>query len=237
MNNTAPPTIAPQDEPPSYNLIAPYAPPVTCPPSAPLDHAIVKGLPPGMELLLQVNQLIVKEKFSVSQGLGSSYDVLNHLGQRLLQTDQNIGCCCPVYDVSFRDNSGNDVLKLLEARSCTCTPQISVTCLSGAPVGFVKLHVNHLVTHLSVMDSSNKVILLILGPSLRDSIFGNSTFEVKSRDEQHVVGIIKMETDHVLVSFPLDMEVAVKALLLGSSLFLSHLIKLARRNLRTRSNS
>ncbi|XP_072006200.1 phospholipid scramblase 2-like isoform X2 [Engystomops pustulosus] len=214
----------PQDEPPSYNLIAPYAPPVTAPPSAPpiseIDIATVKGLPPGMEHLLQINQLTVREKFRVSQGLNSSYDVLNHLGQRLFQAEQSVVCCGPPYDVKFSDNSGNEVLQLLENCSCTCTRQIQVHCPLGCPVGFVKLHWNSMVTHLSVMNASQEVMLLIVGPSLQTSIFGNSTFEVKSRDEQHVVGMIRTESDQLLVSFPLDLEVLMKAALLGASLYL-----------------
>ncbi|XP_056408201.1 phospholipid scramblase 2-like [Hyla sarda] len=174
---------------------------------------------------------------SVSQGWGSTFDVLNHLGQRLLQADQNIVCCGPVYDVLIKDNSGNEVLQLVENCGCTCTREMSVNSPPGTPVGFVKLHWNSLVTHFSVMNCSKEVVLLILGPSFQNSIFGNATYEVKSRDEQHVVGMIKLETDHVLVSFPLDMEVTVKALLLGSSLYLSNFIKEKRRALQRQARS
>ncbi|XP_069819595.1 phospholipid scramblase 2-like, partial [Dendropsophus ebraccatus] len=215
----------PQDEPPSYNLIAPYAPPDTCTPSAPpsceIDSALLKGLPPGMEHLLQINQLSVKEKFTVSQGLDSHYDVLNHLGQRLFQADHSVGCCGPIYDVSIKDNGGNEVLHLHEpCDCCSCTRLMEVRSPLGTPIGFVKWYWSNLVTHMSVMNFSKEVVLLILGPSFQDSIFGNNTFEVKSQDEQHVVGMIKTETDQLLVTFPLDLEVTVKALLLGASLYL-----------------
>ncbi|KAM4011828.1 phospholipid scramblase 3-like, partial [Anomaloglossus baeobatrachus] len=120
-----PQTKHPEDEPPSYNVIAPYAPPDTGVPSAPpsyqLDTPIMKGLPPGMEHLLQINQLIVKEKYTVSQGLSCSFDILNHVGQRLFQAFQHIAVCAPLYDVKIMDNSGNEVLQLLESCGCTCT--------------------------------------------------------------------------------------------------------------------
>ncbi|KAG9469749.1 phospholipid scramblase 3-like [Eleutherodactylus coqui] len=226
---------APEDEPPSYNLIAPYAPPDTSAPSAPpdcqIDSALLKGVPPGLEHLLQVNQLTVKEKFSVSQGWSFSFEVLNHVGQRLFKADQSVVCCGPIYDVTIKDNSDNEVLHLLENCSCTCSRETAVLCPPGSPIGFVRLHWNNLVTHLSVMDSSRELTLLILGPSFQTSVFGNSTFEVKSRDEQHVVGMIKTENDQLLVTFPLDLEVTVKAMLLGASLYLNNLIKTKRRNL------
>ncbi|XP_069807634.1 phospholipid scramblase 2-like isoform X2 [Dendropsophus ebraccatus] len=174
-------TKASQDEPPSYNLIAPYAPPDTCPPPAPLSSDIggrvLGGLSPGMEHLLQVNQLTVREKFRVSQGRGFFFDVFNHIGQRLFQADQSAVCCGPFYDVSIKDNSGNEVVHLLEPCRCTCTREMEVQCPMGTPVGFVRLHWNRLITHLSVMNSSKEVIFLILGPSFQDSIFGNSTYE------------------------------------------------------------
>ncbi|XP_069806343.1 phospholipid scramblase 3-like [Dendropsophus ebraccatus] len=237
MSSTDTSHIAVQDQPPSYNLIAPYAPPEICPPISDA-RKILKGLPPGMGLFLQINQLSVKEKFSVSQGNGSTFDVLNQVGQRLFQADEHDVCCGPTYDVSIKDNSDNEVLHLLGGGCCcSCTEEIAVQYFSGTLVGFVKLHDNNLVTHLSVMNSSKKVVLLILGPSFQDSIFGNSTYEVKSRDEQHVVGMIKMETDHSLVTFPVDMEVTVKALLLGSSLYLYNLIKAKRRRLRTQART
>ncbi|XP_077117592.1 phospholipid scramblase 2-like [Ranitomeya variabilis] len=224
-----------EDEPPSYNLIAPYAPPSTSAPSAPpsyqLDTPILKGLPPGMEQLLQINQLTVKEKFMVSQGRNCTFDVLNHVGQRVFQAFQNVACCGPLYDVKIKDNSNNDVLQLLETCSCTCTREMEVHCPPGCPVGFVKVHNNLMVTHLSILNCSKEVTLIILGPRFQNSIFGNVTFEVKSQDEQHVVGMIKMEGDQIFVSFPLDLEVTLKAILLGSALYLDHFIKVSRSNL------
>lgn len=81
-----------------------------------------------------------------------------------------------------------------------------------------------MVTHLSVMNASQEVVLLILGPSFQTSIFGNSTFEVKSRDEQHVVGVMRMESGNYVVSFPLDLDVTIKATLLGAAMYLDNLI-------------
>ncbi|XP_073510713.1 phospholipid scramblase 1-like [Phyllobates terribilis] len=238
-DSSSPQTRGPEDEPPSYNLIAPYAPPSTSAPSAPpsyqLDSPILKGLPPGMEHLLQINQLIVKEKFTVSQGRNCTYDVLNHVGQRLFQAFQDVECCGPLYDVKIKDNSGNEVLQLLESCGCICTREMEVQCPPGSAVGFVKVHNNLMVTHLSILNSSKEVTLIILGPRFQNSIFGNVTFEVKSHDEQHVVGMIKMEGDQILVSFPLDLEVTLKAILLGSSLYLDYFIKVSRSNLQRRA--
>lgn len=175
----------------------------------------------------------------MSQGWGSCFEVLNHLGQRLFKADQTVVCCGPLYDVTIKDNSDNEVLHLVESCGCTCTRETEVHCPPGTPIGYIRLHWNNLVTHMSVMNSAREVALLILGPSFQTSIFGNSTYEVKSRDEQHVVGMIKTESGQYLVTFPLDLEVTVKAMLLGATLYLENLIKSKRRALerKARSNS
>lgn len=210
------------EDPPSYNVIAPYAPPDSYPPTAPSPEII--GIPSGLELLLQINQLTVREKFTVSQGWGRSFDVLNNVGQRLYQVVESVACCGPLYDVKIRDNNGADVIQLLENCGCTCTREVQVQSPPACPIGSVKLHWNNLVTHLSVMDANQQVVLLILGPSLQTSIFGNSTFEVKSVDEQHVVGVIRMESGNTVLSFPLDLEVTIKVVLMGAAMYLDNLI-------------
>ncbi|XP_077327286.1 phospholipid scramblase 3-like [Lithobates pipiens] len=208
--------------PPSYNVIAPFAPPDSYPPTAPSPE--IMGIQSGLELLLQINQLTVREKFTTSQGWGRSFDVLNNVSQRIFQAEEKVACCGPVYDVTIRDNGGTQVMQLLENCGCTCTREVEIQCPPAHPIGLVKLHWNNMVTHLSVMNASQEVVLLILGPSLQTSIFGNSTFEVKSRDEQHVVGVMRMESGNYVVSFPLDLDVTIKATLLGAAMYLDHLI-------------
>lgn len=133
-------------------------------------------------------------------------------------------CCGPLYDVTIMDNGGTQVIQLLENCGCTCTREVEVQCPPAHPIGSVKLHWNNMVTHLSVMNANKEVVLLILGPSLQTSIFGNSNFEVKSRDEQHVVGVMRMESGNCVVSFPMDLDVTIKATLLGAAMYLDNLI-------------
>ncbi|KAM9312983.1 phospholipid scramblase 3-like [Gastrophryne carolinensis] len=231
-----------EDEPPSYNVIAPYAPPDTYPPTAPppeTDLTLLKGVPPGLEHLLQLNQLSVREKFKVSQGWRSrSFDVLNNVGQRVFQAEATINFCGPLYDAKIRDNAGTDVLHLLENCGCICcTREMEVFGSTGSSFGSAKLHWNNMITHMSILNASKELVLLIVGPRFQTCIFGNCTFEVKSRDEQHVVGAIRMEGDQFLVSFPLDLEVVMKAVLLGAAMYLEDLIIAKRRQMERRTHS
>ncbi|KAM4689931.1 phospholipid scramblase 2-like [Rhinophrynus dorsalis] len=187
--------------------------------------------------LLQINQLMVKEKFKVSQGWGRSFDVLSPLGQRIFQADQYVRFCGPLFSVKLQDNSGNEVVELIDSCKCSCTRQMEVHCPLGCPVGYVSLHWNQLITHMSVLNSNKELVFLIIGPSMRNSIFGNACFEVKSKDEEHVVGVIKNETEHFMVSFPLDLEVSLKAVLMASCLYLEAIIFNQRRALLRRGGA
>ncbi|XP_072255304.1 phospholipid scramblase 2-like [Pyxicephalus adspersus] len=93
------------------------------------------------------------------------------------------------------------------------------------------------VTSLSIMNSLKEVNLLVLGPSLQTNIFGNATFEVKSKDEQYVVGIMKNDGEQYAVSFPLDLEVTMKAMIVCSCFFLEDLIYDKRRYVANRPSS
>ncbi|XP_053320195.1 phospholipid scramblase 3-like isoform X1 [Spea bombifrons] len=228
------------DEPPGYNTIAPYAPPDAYPPAAPIrsvDSTVLKGVPPGLEYLIPVNQLSVRERFTVSQGWSRSFDVLDAAGQRMFQATQRVQCCGPVYDVMLTEPGGRDALHLLENCGCTCTRRIQVYDQAGGLLGYVQLHWSSMITHLSVMNQSSEVILLILGPSFSTNIFGNVSFEVKSRDEQHVVGVIRNENEQFMVTFPADLDVTAKALLLGGCFYLDSLIYSKRKELLNRRSN
>ncbi|XP_063305898.1 phospholipid scramblase 3-like isoform X2 [Pelobates fuscus] len=225
----------PHERPPNYSTIAPYAPPVTYPSAPSIGPMLINGVPAGLEYLTQINQMTVRAKFSVSQGWGRMFDVLDPVGQRLFQAKQEYQCCGPVYNVKISDNSDRDVLELIQECACTCTRQLQVYSLTGDLLGSVRLHLDSFVTHLSLRNPADEVLLLIIGPSFQTNIFGNSNFEVKSRDEQHVVGMIRNESEQFSVYFPLDLDVTVKALLLGGSFFLESFIYSRRRQMATRN--
>ncbi|KAM9312397.1 uncharacterized protein PAF06_010341 [Gastrophryne carolinensis] len=53
--------------------------------------------------------------------------------------------------------------------------------------------------------------------------------DVKTRDEEHLVGTIKCENNRFTVTFPLDLEVTMKAMLLASCFYLEFVIFTERR--------
>ncbi|XP_040203100.1 phospholipid scramblase 1-like [Rana temporaria] len=228
----------PPEDPPSYNAIS--TPAVSPPTYSPLYSAgreTAKGVPPGLQDLLQVNQLSIHERFSVSQRWARSFDVLDRRGRRVYGANQHVECCGPNFDLRVRDSRGDAVMDVIERNCCGCSREADVTLPDTECLGFVSFPSNNFITHLSIMDSSREVLLLILGPSLKISIFGNISFEVKSRDEQHVVGMIRSEGNQYTVIFPMDLEVTMKAMLLASCFYLDSIIYDQKRSITDRPSS
>ncbi|XP_077327284.1 phospholipid scramblase 1-like [Lithobates pipiens] len=226
------------EDPPSYNAIsAPVVSPLTYSPPYSSGKDNAQGVPPGLRGLLQINQLSIHERFSVSQRWARSFDVLDHRGQRMYQGNQHVECCGPNFDLRVRDSRGDEVMSVTESNSCGCSREAVLTLPSTGNIGFVSFPSNNFITHLSIMDSSREVLLLILGPSLKISIFGNISFEVKSRDEQHVVGMIRSEGNQYTVIFPMDLEVTMKAMILASCFYLDSIIYDQRRSVTDRPSS
>ncbi|XP_075440359.1 phospholipid scramblase family member 5-like [Ascaphus truei] len=114
--------------------------------------------------------------------------------------------------------------------------QMEVCAGPGDPIGYVTLNWNAFVTHLSVMNVNKAVVLRILGPSFQTNVFGNVNFEVKSSDEQHVVGTIRLDNGEFTVCFPTDLEVTVKAALMAACFYVNALIAQRRQQLLHRSH-
>ncbi|KAM4677830.1 phospholipid scramblase 3-like isoform 1-T2 [Discoglossus pictus] len=229
------------DPPPSYSTILPSAPPTITAPSA-ASHVVInnqmKGVPPGLEYLTQVNQLLVQEKFTSTQGMGRMFIVLNAEGQQIFGSQQEMRCCRPTYDLTLTDTSGRVAMEMTQNCKCSCTEQVmEVSNPSESNIGFISWYFNSFVTHLSVNNAAQEPVLKILGPGLQTCVFGNSTFEIKSRDEQHVVGLIRNENDMFILSFPIDLEVKTKALLLAACFYVNSAIYQQRISVMNKRNS
>ncbi|XP_053574388.1 phospholipid scramblase 3 [Bombina bombina] len=226
-----------QVPPPSYDSISPptYLPDST---NSAVLNIPVKGIPPGLECLTQVNQLLVQEKFVTSQGLGRAFNILNGSGQQIFQACEQVRCCRPMQDLAIQDLSGRNVMGLTQYCKCSCTEQMmEVNASPGNCIGYIGWMWNTFATHMLVKNINQEVVLHVLGPGMQTSIFGNVSFEIKSRDEQHVVGMIRNENETFIVSFPLDLDVTIKALLLATCYYLNSAIHQKRRETTNRFSS
>ena len=110
---------------------APGAPPGMAPPVAQIP-----GVPPGLEYLSQVNQLLVKQKVELLEAFTgfetqNKYLVVNAMGQQVYMAKEHSDCCArqccgPIrpFEMRLTDNHGNEVIHLERPLACTscCFP-------------------------------------------------------------------------------------------------------------------
>ncbi|XP_069500732.1 phospholipid scramblase 3-like isoform X2 [Ambystoma mexicanum] len=219
------------DVPPSYDAIHPPMPatmplqshsfPASSPQTAIVPYmAQIPGVPPGLEYLTQIDQVVVNEKFSSAQRWGRNYELVNTLGQRIFTGKQEVVCCGPPYNFHIADNNNKEVMQLLVPCQCTCSPNLEIHCPPGNIIGYSVWNWSTFVTSLSIQNATKQTVLVVVGPGFQTNLFGDVNFEVKSNDETHTVGMIRRESGHFSVQFPLDLDVNIKAVLIGSCFFL-----------------
>ncbi|XP_069500773.1 phospholipid scramblase 3-like isoform X2 [Ambystoma mexicanum] len=230
--------------PPTYNAMNPPMPttmplqPQSFP--APPQTAIVPymaqipGVPAGLEYLTQIDHVVVNEKFSSAQRWGRNYEMVNNLGQRIFTGKQEVVCCGPLYNLHISDNNSKEVMQLLQPCQCTCSPNLEIHCPPGNIIGYSMWNWNAFVTSLSIQNATKQTVLVVVGPGFQTNLFGDVNFEVKSNDETQTVGMIRRESGHFTVQFPLDLDVNIKAVLIGSCFFLDQAIYQQRQRMRRR---
>ena len=88
-------------------------------------------VPRGLEYLVQVDQLLVKQKVEVLEVITgfetkNQYKILNSLGQEVYKAKESSNCCArqicgPVrpFSMKIKDNHGNEVIRLERPLACT----------------------------------------------------------------------------------------------------------------------
>ncbi|XP_069071706.1 phospholipid scramblase 1-like isoform X2 [Pleurodeles waltl] len=80
---------------------------------------------------------------------------------------------------------------------------------------------------LHVLDNNNREVMQFL----QQCQCTCCSSEVKSNDETQTVGLIRRDSGHFSVQFPLDLDVMLKAVLIGSCFFLDHMIYARRQQM------
>ncbi|XP_011350285.1 phospholipid scramblase 1-like isoform X2 [Ooceraea biroi] len=136
------------------------------------------------------------------------FDIFDQNRQQILRIVRPFrcdSCCCPCYLQTIEVYSGSTLLGSVTQEWSLWRPTFYIRDASGEPV------------------------LTIKGPILRFCI--DVSFKVKSMDEKHRVGVIQKQwsgfgrelftvSDMFGISFPRDLDVKIKAVLLGAALLI-----------------
>ncbi|XP_028614806.1 phospholipid scramblase 2-like [Grammomys surdaster] len=203
------------------------------------------GVPPGLEYLLEIDHILIHQQFDFVEGIfdietANKYKIRDKLGHKVYYAveDSNFltRCCCGdarAFSMRILNNSGHEVITLqrpLRCRSCffpCCLQKIEVQAPPGVPIGYVIQTWHPCWPTFTVQNEEERDVLKIIGPCIMCNIGGSIDFEIRSLDEDFVIGRISKhwsgflkeiltDVDSFGIQFPLDLDVKMKAVMLGA---------------------
>lgn len=202
------------------------------------------GVPPGLEYLTQVDQLLVQQKVELLEAFtgfetSNRYKVKNNFGQIIYKAKEDTSCCNRMccgsnrpFDLRILDQSDREVIHLYRPYRCDscwfpCFLQTMEVTASGTRCGSIDQAWSICKPIFKIRDASGNTVLRIEGPCCTFSICGDVSFDVLSKDGNTHVGRISKkwsglaremftDADHFGISFPDDLDVNIKAVLLGA---------------------
>lgn len=229
---------------PPAGIQVPGGPPPP-PGMTPQQQVVPVNCPPGLEYLAQVDQLLVHQKVEILEAFtgfetNNKYEVVNTLGQRVYvaaeDTNFCVRNCCGnsrPFKMKIYDNSTKEVIRMhryLRCKSCwfpCCLQKMVVEAPIGTVIGYVKQAWSLCYPRFKIQNANEETVLRISGPCCTCQICGDIKFEVLSADgSTHVGKVTKQWTglakelftdaDNFGVSFPMDLDVHVKATLMAA---------------------
>ncbi|XP_077204866.1 phospholipid scramblase 1-like isoform X2 [Paroedura picta] len=223
------------NQPGSPGAQPPYSIPIPNVPGQPSDTVWmpaplpVMNCPPGLEYLTQIDQILIHQQIELLEVItgfetANKYEIKNVMGQRVyFATEENDcctrNCCGPLrpFTMEIVDNMGHTVILLTRPLRCAtcwcpcCLQELWHPCLPK----------------FTIQNEAEEDIFTVVGPCIVCSCCEDINFEVKTTDEQYSVGRISKQwtglvrelftdTDNFGVQFPLDLDVKMKAVLLGA---------------------
>lgn len=212
----------------------------------------IPSCPPGLEYLTAIDQLLVHQKVEMLEAfLGfetqNKYTIKNSMGQKVYKAVEDTDCCSRnccgpnrPFDIKLTDNAGNEVIHLqrdLRCSSCCCPcclQRLEVSSPPYTPIGYVVQEWSILTPKFRVENAEGECVLKIEGPFCTWSICGDVEFKVLTKDGEVEVGRISKQwagllketftdTDNFGISFPMDLDVKMKAVLLGALFLIDYM--------------
>ncbi|XP_017543305.1 phospholipid scramblase 1 [Pygocentrus nattereri] len=200
--------------------------------------------PPGLEYLTQIDQILVHQKVELLEAIigfetNNRYEIKNSLGQKIYSAKEQNDCCTRnccgpqrSFDLKITDHNEQEVIRLVKPFRCTscwcpcCLQEMEVQAPPGNTIGFVVQNWHPFLPKFSVLGASHEPLLTIEGPLCAISCCGDVDFDVKGKDGSVIgriskqwSGLIKeslTDADNFGINFPLDLDVRLKAILLGA---------------------
>ncbi|CAH1781696.1 unnamed protein product, partial [Owenia fusiformis] len=201
--------------------------------------------PPGLEYLAMIDQLLVHQQVELLEAFtgfetNNKYEIKNSMGQRVYFAAEDTNCCTRnccgkerPFEIQIMDNAGREVIHLSSPLRCDtcwfpcCLKKVEVSAPAGQVVGYVQQAWSILKPKYKIQNAAGDTVLIIDGPCCTCNICGDVEFQVYSSDGETPVGQIRKQwtglvkemftdADNFGITFPQDLDVNVKATLLGA---------------------
>ncbi|XP_073479136.1 uncharacterized protein [Aquarana catesbeiana] len=179
----------------------------------------VAMVPPGLECLVEVEEVILKDKVFQTKN-----------GQDLFTVWRESECCGPSLNLRLRDPYKRDVvsLNLTDGDCCGGQTYLKVSAQSAHHIGIVRIVTSSSNMNVSIERGNGEPVFSAKLPVSEVSNDG-STIEILGMDSSQPVAVITKEKEgkssQVIFHFPLNMEAALKAMILASFLYVSFRIQ------------
>ncbi|XP_065296486.1 phospholipid scramblase 2-like [Dermacentor albipictus] len=195
---------------------------------------------------LKVRQSVNLLNVLLPNSIQSEYLVTNAMDQFIFKVTEDRSvlwqglCLGPrrAFQMGLHDSRDAEVLRLDRPLRCDsslcfcCLQKMDVRDQSGATIGSLRMQCSLLYPNFAVLDSKNNAVLLIRGPCCTRAICCDTVkFDIVTMDGVTKIGAItKLWSglcnevcsvgDSFTVTFPLDLDVKMKAVLLGAVILL-----------------
>ncbi|KAK5638825.1 hypothetical protein RI129_013120 [Pyrocoelia pectoralis] len=206
----------------------------------------VPNCPPGLEYLTLVDTLIVNQIFNMEEALASQREpenqfiITNNIGQNVYFAREESDDCSRQFCGSRRafrmkifDNYGNQVVQISRPIACQaccfpcCLQKMEVSAPPGTVVGLIDQEWSLLYPTFMIKTPTGETVLQMKGPMCTMNCYADVEFKIFTPDGTNEVGRISKKwsgyasensakTDVFGISFPMDLDVRMKAVMLGA---------------------
>ncbi|XP_065285742.2 phospholipid scramblase 1-like isoform X2 [Dermacentor albipictus] len=207
---------------------------------------------PGLEYLAVIEQIVIQQKVELMEvfcGIETCncYEAKNSVGQLIYNIKENSGfctrCCCGprrCLEIDVLDFTNTAVIHIVRPLRCVhccwfcCLQEMEVQAPPGTPVAQIRQRWSICHPYFTIYTQEDEPALNLVGPICTESVpcKCDVKFEVRTMNGVAIGSVTKewgglvkeyfTDTDTFNVSFPLDLDVNMKAALIAAALLIEH---------------